>query len=102
MTLRLRNDATGYVLVTKSLHWLTVVALAAQLMIGYSRRSGRPLARRSSAGARGEAPWEPADDDLLLAGQVTHVTFFVTLAIHVGLVLKHQLVDRDRLLNRLL
>lgn len=50
-----------------------------------------------------EAPWQLADDDVLLAAHVTtHVVFFVTLAIHVGQVLKHQVVDRDRLLNRML
>ena len=31
-----------------------------------------------------------------------HVAFFVALAAHLGLVLKHQLVDRDRLLARML
>jgi cytochrome b561 len=54
---------------------------------------------------RGEwrAPWDWADDDLLLAGHVaTHVVFFGALAAHVGLVLKHQLVDRDGLLRRML
>ena len=31
-----------------------------------------------------------------------HVAFFVAVAAHVGLVLKHQLVDRDRLLRRMI
>jgi cytochrome b561 len=44
-----------------------------------------------------------ADDDTLLTAHVTtHVVFFCVLALHVGLVLKHQLVDRDRLLGRML
>jgi cytochrome b561 len=44
-----------------------------------------------------------ADDDTLLTAHVTtHLVFFVVLAVHVGLVLKHQLVDRDHLLNRML
>jgi cytochrome b561 len=30
------------------------------------------------------------------------VGFFVAIALHVGLVLKHQLIDRDRLLRRML
>lgn len=187
MTPRLRNDSTGYGLVTKSLHWVTVLALAAQLLIGYSleraddllegaverwlggeedrlvlvhaslgvgilvlaairllwRRatplppwaeglsaSERRIAHRVEqvlyatlflipltglslvllsgedwelGGGEWQAPWEVADDGPLLAAHVTtHVIFFVTLAIHVGLVLKHQLVDRDRLLNRML
>jgi cytochrome b561 len=42
------------------------------------------------------------DDDLLPVHVATHVTFFVAIALHVGLVLKHQLVDRDRLLRRML
>jgi cytochrome b561 len=32
----LRNDDRGYGLVSRSLHWLTVVALAAQFTVGYS------------------------------------------------------------------
>ena len=32
----------------------------------------------------------------------SHVIFFVAFALHVGLVIKHQLVNRDRLLNRML
>jgi cytochrome b561 len=42
------------------------------------------------------------DDDLLPLHVAAHVTFFAALATHVGLVLKHQLVDRDRLLARML
>jgi len=54
-------------------------------------------------GREWRAPWEWADDDVLLGAHIaTHLTFFVALALHVGLVLKHQLVDRDRLLNRML
>jgi cytochrome b561 len=49
------------------------------------------------------APWELADDDVLLGAHIaTHLVFFAALLLHVGLVLKHQLVDRDRLLNRML
>ena len=42
------------------------------------------------------------DDDLLLLHVASHLTFFAALAAHVGLVLKHQLLDRDRLLRRML
>lgn len=43
------------------------------------------------------------DDDVLLGGHIaTHVACFVALTAHVGLVLKHQLVDRDGLLRRIL
>lgn len=41
-------------------------------------------------------------DDLLGAHVAGHVAFYVAIAAHVGLVLKHQLVDRDRLLRRML
>ena len=42
------------------------------------------------------------DDDALFLHVAAHVCFFTALAAHVGLVLKHQLVDRDRLLRRML
>ncbi|MGA9747277.1 MAG: cytochrome b/b6 domain-containing protein [Nocardioides sp.] len=42
------------------------------------------------------------DDDLLPVHIASHVTFYVALVLHLGLVLKHQLVDRDRLLRRML
>lgn len=41
-------------------------------------------------------------DDALALHVASHVAFFVALAAHVGLVLKHQLVDRDGLLWRML
>ncbi|WP_160502488.1 cytochrome b [Streptomyces sp. BA2] len=40
-------------------------------------------------------------DDLLVAHIAAHIVFFAALALHVGLVFKHQLVDRDRLLRRM-
>ena len=33
---------------------------------------------------------------------VTHLVFFAVFALHVGLVIKHQFFDRDRLFNRML
>ena len=42
------------------------------------------------------------DDDLLPLHVAAHVVFFVALAAHVGLVVKHQVVDSDRLLARML
>lgn len=186
-TMRFRNDADGYGLVTKVLHWTTVVALGAQFVVGYSMERAddlldgvvdrslggeddnlllvhaaigvgilllaairmvwrtttplpawaeglSPIERRIEQrveqvlywvlflipltgltlvlvsgedwdlGRREwEAPWEWADDDLLLGAHIaTHLTFFVAIVVHVGLVLKHQFVDRDRLLNRML
>jgi cytochrome b561 len=194
---RLRNDASGYGVVTKTLHWVTVAALVAQLVVGYllddddgggqgrgrgrgrGEESGRGRGRGGDDGADGGGddvegllgalsgddvllrvhvvlgvtilvvtllrivwrrttplpPWAdglsagerrlahatettlyvcllvmPAtgltlllvDDDLLPLHVASHVAFFVALLLHVGLVLKHQLVDRDRLLNRML
>jgi cytochrome b561 len=55
------------------------------------------------AGTELASPVQVADDDLLLGVHiVTHVAFFVALAVHLALVLKHQLLDRDRLLQRML
>jgi cytochrome b561 len=33
---------------------------------------------------------------------LTHIAFFVVFVLHVSLVLKHQLLDRDRLVRRML
>lgn len=41
-------------------------------------------------------------DDAVAVHVASHVTFFVAVTAHVGLVLKHQLIDRDRLLRRML
>lgn len=50
-----------------------------------------------------QAPYELVDDDLALGAHIaTHLVFFGALAAHVGLVLKHQFVDRDGLLRRML
>lgn len=191
---RLRNDADGYGAVTKALHWVTVAALVAQLVVGYlldddgggGGGQGRGRGRGEESGrGRGRGgddgdddggglaalldgdldgllavhvalgltilvvtgvrllwrrltplpPWAPGlsaaerrlahgtevalyatllvmpatgitlllvDDDLLWLHVMSHVVFFVALALHVGLVLKHQIVDRDRLLRRML
>lgn len=51
---------------------------------------------------RWRAPVEFFDDDLVLGAHITtHVVFVAALAVHVGLVLEHQLGDRDRLLRRM-
>ena len=42
-------------------------------------------------------------DDLTLGFHIaSHLAFYAAFALHVGLVIKHQLVDRDRLLSRML
>ncbi|SDK19645.1 cytochrome b [Streptomyces indicus] len=42
------------------------------------------------------------DDDAVGPHVAAHAAFFLALAVHLGLVLKHQLVDRDRLVKRML
>jgi cytochrome b561 len=42
------------------------------------------------------------DDDARWPHVLSHIAFFVVFVLHVSLVLKHQLLDRDRLLNRIL
>ena len=42
------------------------------------------------------------DDDARWPHVLSHIAFFVVFVLHVGLVLKHQLLDRDRLLRRML
>lgn len=55
------------------------------------------------AGREWQTRWDLVDDDLVLGAHITtHVTFFCALAVHVAMVLKHHLVDRDRLLRRML
>jgi cytochrome b561 len=54
-------------------------------------------------GQEWETPLDLVDDDILLAAHIaTHVAFFVAFAAHIGLVLKHQLINRDGLLRRML
>jgi cytochrome b561 len=40
-------------------------------------------------------------DDAVGVHVASHIAFYVALAAHVGLVLKHQVIDRDRLLRRM-
>jgi cytochrome b561 len=42
------------------------------------------------------------NDDAVAVHVAAHVAFFVAFAAHIGLVLKHQLIDRDHLLRRML
>jgi cytochrome b561 len=177
---RWRNGEHGYGLITKSLHWLVVVLITTQFVIGYlldidgrgrgrgrgrSGESGRgrgrggdydpfgddtlltvhvvlgatillvvavrsvwrvttvlpPWASGLSAGERRLAHWTERglylcmfaipvtglwlvaseDEGVLIAHVATHIMFFVAVAAHIGLVLKHQLIDRDRLLRRM-
>lgn len=42
------------------------------------------------------------DDQVIIAHVGSHIVFFVAITAHVALVLKHQLLDRDRLLRRMI
>ncbi len=41
------------------------------------------------------------NDDAVAVHVASHIAFFVVVAAHVGLVLKHQLINRDGLLRRM-
>lgn len=100
---------------------LTILALALARLWWRRRQGLPPWAATLSAGERALAHWTeralyallvliPAtglwlvlvSDDAVALHVAGHVAFFVALAAHVGLVLKHQLVDRDGLLWRML
>ena len=173
----LRNGAHGYGLVTRSLHWVMVLAILAQFVIGYvmdaggrgrgrgrGEGSGRgrgggydpfgddrlltvhvilgsvilalavvrlawrlatplpPWAATLSPGERTLAHWTERalymlmfaipltglwlivadDDDARWPHILSHIALFIAFVLHVSLVLKHQLVDRDRLVRRML
>ena len=49
------------------------------------------------------SPWDVVDDDLLVGVHVTsQILLLCAIALHVGFVLKHQFIDRDRMLRRML
>jgi cytochrome b561 len=74
--MRLRNGAHGYGLVTKALHWLTVVVLLGQFLVGvtmdFDDEEGGPQDRldaeadrlENAAEGRGEAAEEQADAEI--------------------------------------
>lgn len=86
-------------------HWTEVVLYCAMFLIPLT---GLVLLFASGEewdiwGREWEAPLEVADDDLLLAGHIgTHVVFIVAFLAHIGLVFKHQFVNHDGLLRRML
>ena len=81
----LRNGAHGYGVVTKSLHWLTVLAVATQFVVGYSMEvedsgHGRGRGRGDGSGhGRGRGG---GDDDLgVLDGSLDLVDLHVLLGL---------------------
>ena len=100
---------------------LTILLLAVLRLYWRRRITLPPWAPTLSAGERTLAHWTErllygllfaiplsglslvfVSDDALGVHVASHITFFVVFAAHVGLVLKHQLFDRDRLLQRML
>jgi cytochrome b561 len=100
---------------------LLVLVLAASRVVWRRATSLPPWAEGLSAGERTLAHWTEkallsllfviplsglslvlVSYDLLPLHIAAHIAFFATIAIHLGMVLKHQLVDRDRLLARML
>jgi cytochrome b561 len=90
--MRLRNGPHGYGLVTKTLHWATVLAVAAQFVVGYSmeadgsghgRGRGRGRGRGGESGhGRGRGGDDGGDDDLeLLDGSFDLVDLHVVLGL---------------------
>lgn len=43
-----------------------------------------------------------ASDDAVALHVASHIAFFLVISAHIGLVLKHQLIDRDHLLRRMI
>jgi cytochrome b561 len=41
-------------------------------------------------------------DDAVALHVASHIAFFCVVVAHIGLVLKHQLIDRDHLLRRMI
>jgi cytochrome b561 len=90
-----------------------LIAIAAQFFLGYGIDRADDLFEvvvvRWFAGEDWEfgrrewrAPLEVIDDDLLLGAHIaTHIVFRGALTVHVGMVLRHQLLDRDGLLRRM-
>jgi cytochrome b561 len=122
--MRLRNGSHGYGVVTKLLHWATVAALVAQSLsrVAWRRTAGLPpWAETLTEGEKTWAHWTEkllltllfvipltgislvaVSYDLLPLHIAAHIGFFLTIAAHLGLVVKRTLVQPDRLLHRML
>jgi cytochrome b561 len=100
---------------------LLVLVLAASRVLWRRTAGLPPWAEGLSAGERTLAHWTEklllslmfvipltglllvvVSYDLLPLHIAAHIGFFATIATHLGLVLKHQLVDRDQLVSRML
>ena len=100
---------------------VTILALAVARVLWRRHAGLPPWAETLSHGERTLAHWTEkallallfvipltglwlvlVSDDALTIHVASHIAFYVALAAHLGLVLKHQLIDRDRLLERML
>ncbi len=88
--MRLRNGPHGYGVVTKTLHWATVLAVAAQFVVGYSMEAddgghgrGRGRGRGGESGhGRGRGGDDGGDDELeLFDGSFDLVDLHVVLGL---------------------
>ena len=70
-------------LVARTLHWTMLLAILAQFLLGYG------IDRADDLFEFAIEQWFAGEEDVLVL-------------LHVGLVLKHQLIDRDGLLHRML
>jgi cytochrome b561 len=120
----LRNGDHGYGGVTKVLHWLTVAALAAQFLVGWSMdfdegtdredelldAEADRLEDEDEAEGQGEAAEEQAEAEIERREEAldaredvaAQILFLAAIAAHVGLVLKHTVVRRNLHLARML
>jgi cytochrome b561 len=80
----LRNGPDGYGLVTKTLHWLVAVAIAAQFVVGYlldaedGRGRGRGRGGESGRGRGRGGDLDPFGDDTLLT---IHIVLGVSILV---------------------
>lgn len=100
---------------------ITILALATVRLVWRQRTTLPPWAAGLSPAERTLAHWTEralytlliamplsglwlvlVNDDAVAIHVTSHITFFVVIAVHVGLVLKHQLIDRDHLLRRMI
>jgi cytochrome b561 len=89
--MRLRNGEHGYGLVTKALHWATVLAVAAQFLVGYTmeaddggRGRGRGRGRGEGSGhGRGRGRGGEDDDLSLFDGSFDLVDLHVVLGVSI-------------------
>lgn len=88
MQVPLRNGAHGYGTVTKSLHWATVLAVAAQFVVGYTMEADEGGRGRGRGRGRGEGSGHGrgrgGDDDLgVFDGSFELVDLHVVLGVSI-------------------